>query len=205
MATDGCDDERFSALEKRAESALYKDYREAGEALKQIRDEEQACWRPLHGSWERYCRERWGISRQHACYLIQGAEVARDVSSRDDAPRLPLRHSTLLYRFKQPAVRRELAALIAPMTFREATRYVVDATTKSSGDTGRQTVRGSDQPTVLVDLEVLLTSCRRLDLGAVSRAISFLDKRRRNALLRDLDNAASHLAALRAIAGGQRT
>ena len=36
MATNGCDEERFAALEERADRGLFRDYREAGEALRQL-------------------------------------------------------------------------------------------------------------------------------------------------------------------------
>src|SRR5579862_9451156 len=134
MASNGCDDERFAEIETRAEQALFRDYRAAGEALRQIRDEERACWVPLFSTWEQYVRQRWDISRQHANYIIQASEVAADVSSRDDAPGLALRHAALLHKFKDPDVRRKLAASIARLKFTDAQRYVSMAARESRGE-----------------------------------------------------------------------
>lgn len=47
---------------------------EVGQALLEIRD--SRLYRESHGTFEDYCRERWGFSRVRAHQLIEGAEVA---------------------------------------------------------------------------------------------------------------------------------
>ena len=137
MAANGCDEERFAALEKRAERGLFRDYRNAGEALRELRDEQRACWEPEYGSWGQYIEKRWGISRQHAYFLIQGSEVAKDLSSGDDAPLLPGRHAALLYRFKDTDLRRKLAVEIAPLNFRRANAHVISVFSSLANDSAR--------------------------------------------------------------------
>lgn len=53
-----------------------------GEALAEIRD--RRLYRVEHCTFEDYCRERWGWSRQHAYRQIQAAEVARQMSPLGD-------------------------------------------------------------------------------------------------------------------------
>jgi hypothetical protein len=48
---------------------------EVGEALQRIRDER--LYRDVHGTFEAYCRERWGLTPQHGGRLIAAAEVGR--------------------------------------------------------------------------------------------------------------------------------
>jgi hypothetical protein len=58
---------------------------DVGLALVEIRD--RRLYRDAgYMSFERYCRERWGWSRQHAYRLIDGAQVASLVSPIGDAP-----------------------------------------------------------------------------------------------------------------------
>lgn len=55
---------------------------EVGLALAEIRD--RRLYRVEHCTFEDYCRERWGWSRQHAYRQIQAAEVARQMSPMGD-------------------------------------------------------------------------------------------------------------------------
>jgi hypothetical protein len=58
---------------------------EVGLALVEIRD--RRLYRENgHDSFEAYCRDRWGFSRQHAHRLIEGARVAELVSPAGDVP-----------------------------------------------------------------------------------------------------------------------
>jgi hypothetical protein len=58
---------------------------EVGVALVEIRD--RRLYRDAgYTTFERYCRERWGWSRQHAYRLIDGAQVAALVSPIGDTP-----------------------------------------------------------------------------------------------------------------------
>jgi hypothetical protein len=62
-------------LEKTVEKAFY----EAGEALKELRD--LRLYRDTHRSFEDYCRERFGHSRQKSNYLIAGAEIYQNLTT----------------------------------------------------------------------------------------------------------------------------
>ncbi|MGZ4391281.1 MAG: hypothetical protein ACXVRK_04015 [Gaiellaceae bacterium] len=200
MAADGCDEERFAALERRADRGLFRDYRDGGEALRQLRDEERACWEPEYGGWGQYIEKRWGISRQHANYLIQASEVAAELSSCDDAPPLPARHAALLYRFKDTDIRRRLANEIAPLNFRKASAHVISVfASLTNGPTRtrpprRKPLKASRRP--LSDLDVALNACLNLELGPTAAAIRQLDEHRRERVRRDIRKASRYLAEL---------
>ena len=51
----------------------------AGEALKELRD--LRLYRDTHRSFEDYCRERFGHSRQKSNYLIAGAEIYQNLTT----------------------------------------------------------------------------------------------------------------------------
>jgi hypothetical protein len=200
MAVDGCDEERFAALERKAERGLFRDYRDAGEALRQLRDEERACWEPEYGTWGEYIEKRWGISRQHTYFLIQGSEVAKDLSSCDDAPALPARHAALLYRFKDTDIRRRLASEIAPLNFRQANAHVISVFSSLANGTARpkprrrKPLRASRRP--LSELDVGLNACLNLELHPTAAAIRQLDEHRQKRVLRDIRKASRQLAEL---------
>lgn len=65
-------------LERRIES-FRMSFMDAGEALREIRN--RRTYRLTHGTFEDYCRERWGMSRQQAHNLISAAEVVRSLST----------------------------------------------------------------------------------------------------------------------------
>ena len=58
---------------KRLECKLEKAFYEAGMALKELR--EQRLYRDSHHTFEEYCQERFGHSRQKSNFLIAGADV----------------------------------------------------------------------------------------------------------------------------------
>jgi hypothetical protein len=57
---------------------------EVGEALRRIRDER--LYRESHKTFEAYCRERWGMSRQRAHQQIEAASIAGTLSTIVDIP-----------------------------------------------------------------------------------------------------------------------
>ena len=59
-------------------------YREAGIALKEIRDERQ--YKDTHKTFEAYCRERWQMTRQQANNLIRAADTAADLETNGFQP-----------------------------------------------------------------------------------------------------------------------
>lgn len=59
-------------------------YAEAGTALADIRD--RRLYRDGHGTFEAYCRERWGLSRKRAYDLTAAAEVVGVLSPMGDTP-----------------------------------------------------------------------------------------------------------------------
>lgn len=65
---------RLEQLERVIERGLAT-FIEVGEALLEIRD--SRLYRETHGTFEDYCRERWGFSRSRASRLISASEVVR--------------------------------------------------------------------------------------------------------------------------------
>lgn len=66
--------EREAIIERGKQSFI-----EVGLALCGIRDDRS--YRPTHGTFEAYCRERWGWERRHAYRLIDAATAAENVSN----------------------------------------------------------------------------------------------------------------------------
>lgn len=64
--------ESFAKLEERVEAGL-TNFIDVGNALSEIRD--ARLYRASHGTFEDYCRERWGMSRQRASQLVDAAFV----------------------------------------------------------------------------------------------------------------------------------
>ena len=57
---------------------------EVGEALARVRD--GRLYRDRHGTFEAYCRDRWGLPRTRAYDIISAAETASAVSEISDTP-----------------------------------------------------------------------------------------------------------------------
>ncbi len=77
------DEERLRLhLERKVERAFY----EAGKALQQLRD--RKLYRSSHGTFEEYCRDRFGYNRRHPYLLIESAIVVDNLSEKCD----PLDH-----------------------------------------------------------------------------------------------------------------
>ncbi len=70
--------ERLGALEARIAAGL-QTFHEVGSALLEIRD--ARLYRASHGTFEDYCRERWGFVASRARQLISAAELAGRVES----------------------------------------------------------------------------------------------------------------------------
>lgn len=68
--------ERLAALEQVIEHGL-QTFVDVGNALLEIRD--SRLYRTTHGTFEDYCRERWGFTRMHAGRLIAAAEVVGNI------------------------------------------------------------------------------------------------------------------------------
>ncbi len=73
--------ERLAELEQTIARGLAQ-FLEVGVALLEIRD--ARLYREHHGTFETYCRERWGFRRAHAYRLIQSARVAQTLSPMGD-------------------------------------------------------------------------------------------------------------------------
>ncbi|MBD2309728.1 hypothetical protein H6G17_30380 [Chroococcidiopsis sp. FACHB-1243] len=70
------DEERNRAqLELRVEQAFYQ----AGKALAELR--ERRLYRSTHKTFEAYCRDRFGFTRQAANYLIAGADIFENLTT----------------------------------------------------------------------------------------------------------------------------
>jgi hypothetical protein len=102
--------DRLAVLEAVVERGL-ETFVEVGAALSEIRD--GGLYRDTHGTFDSYCRERWGFSRRTGYDLMQTAEVATTVQ---DLAHLPSREAA-----------RELAPLRAePEQVREAWAETVE-------------------------------------------------------------------------------
>jgi hypothetical protein len=66
---------KLKQLEKTVEKAFYL----AGLALKELRD--LRLYRDSHRSFDDYCRDRFGHSRQKSNYLIAGAEIYQNLTT----------------------------------------------------------------------------------------------------------------------------
>lgn len=82
------DASRFVQLENIIENGL-KTFVDVGSALLEIRD--SRLYRQDYGTFEDYCRDRWGIKRQRAYELMDAAEVVSNLSEISDI--LPTRES----------------------------------------------------------------------------------------------------------------
>ncbi|MFN8160610.1 MAG: hypothetical protein U0R52_06150 [Solirubrobacterales bacterium] len=74
---------RLGELERVIDRGL-RTFVEVGNALREIRDER--LYHGSHTTFEDYCRERWGFSRQRAHQHIEAAEVAGVLSTTVDKP-----------------------------------------------------------------------------------------------------------------------
>jgi hypothetical protein len=70
--------ERLAELETAIEHGL-QTFIEVGNALMEIRD--SRLYREQFGTFEDYCRDRWGMERRHAYRLIDAADVVNNVSN----------------------------------------------------------------------------------------------------------------------------
>lgn len=113
------DAERLADLEVTIAQGLTT-FVEVGAALAEIR--EVRLYRESHGTFEDYCRERWGMSKRHANRLVESATVVGNLGP--IGPTLPATESQA----------RPLAALKDPDEQREAWREAVEtAPTDSDG------------------------------------------------------------------------
>jgi hypothetical protein len=68
---------RLLELESAVEAGL-QTFHAVGRALLEIRD--SRLYRSAYKTFEEYCRQRWGFSRQHALRLIDAADVQEDLT-----------------------------------------------------------------------------------------------------------------------------
>lgn len=71
-------------LEKTIQKNLAAFY-EVGFALMQIRD--NRLYREIYGTFEEYCKSKWGFERAHAYRLIKASEVVENLSPIGDIPK----------------------------------------------------------------------------------------------------------------------
>jgi len=81
---------RLQALESTIERGLHT-FVEVGTALLEIRD--SRLYRTTHGTFEDYCRERWGFTDRRARMLMSAAEVATNLETGPIVPVLPVTES----------------------------------------------------------------------------------------------------------------
>lgn len=68
------EEQRFQALEETVSAGL-RDFRQTGQALSEIRDNDY--FRETHATFEEYLADRWGFSPRQAGQLMDAAQVAR--------------------------------------------------------------------------------------------------------------------------------
>ncbi len=80
---------------------------EVGRALAEIRD--SRLYRQEHGTFEDYCRSRWGFTRRRADLLIEGAETALRLQNENNCSQTPKTESQArpLTKLKEPEQQRE--------------------------------------------------------------------------------------------------
>lgn len=74
---------RLAELEAVIERGL-ETFIAVGRALTEIRDD--GLYKETHGTFEEYCRQRWGIERAHAYRLIEATGVIENLSPMGDIP-----------------------------------------------------------------------------------------------------------------------
>lgn len=80
----------FTELEQRIEKGL-KTFIEVGNALSSIR--ERRLYREVHGTFEDYCRERWGFTDRRARMFMAAAETVGNLKTGTIVPTLPTTES----------------------------------------------------------------------------------------------------------------
>jgi hypothetical protein len=130
--------DRLSACEETIESGL-KTFTDVGNALLVIRDER--LYRADYGTFEDYCRSRWGFDKARASKLISAAEAVSNVSH-VKLPPANERQAYELSRVKDPEQQREVwqeAVSTAPngkVTAKHVQEVVDRHTEVVDGDTG---------------------------------------------------------------------
>ena len=80
---DGAQSSRLHQLETVIQSGLNTFY-EVGNALVEVR--ETRLYRAKHPTFEAYCREKWGMTRQHANRMISAAQVVEELEPSGSKP-----------------------------------------------------------------------------------------------------------------------
>lgn len=174
---------------------------EVGQALLRIRDER--LYRESHDTFEAYCRERWGFSRERGRQLINAAEVIESLPP------------TIVATPPNEAVARELAPLRSdPERLRETwaeavaqhgatptavqVREVVNERASEAPMNKRDAMRANAHKRRIVDtvsyLRGLATGLGDLD---VQRAVQAMDPGEAGEWAKELDRAIARLRALR--------
>ena len=78
MATISIIESRLTELEQVISHGL-QTFVEVGNALKEIRD--SRLYRQAHGTFEDYCSDRWGFSREYGRLLISSAQVSQQMAT----------------------------------------------------------------------------------------------------------------------------
>lgn len=182
----------IAELEQTVERTLFTDFREAGEALAEIRD--GRLYREDFGSFAAYVEGRFSIHRTTAYGLIQAATVAADLESARADIRLPARHAQLLYRFSSNE-RLRVARKIEGMSYREAARFVIDQAVPEQASSGGN--RASHYRLECVErVSEALSALLAIEQSDVRAALSWLDPNASDKFKADLGRAARHLKAL---------
>lgn len=98
---------------------------QVGQALSEIRNDPRKVYRP-YGTFEDYCRDRWGLRQSHAYRMMEAAHVVTNLKSSPIGELLPAGNAPVLPANEAQA--RPLVALKEPAQQREAWKQVLRET-----------------------------------------------------------------------------
>jgi N6-adenosine-specific RNA methylase IME4 len=147
-------------IEKRTELEIHEaiierglvTFTEVGESLLIIRD--NRLYKETHSTFESYCQERWGWSRQHATRHIQAAQIGGILSPMGDKPTTERQVRELTPLLDQPDVLRETwnqlqaEGNVTAQSIRDAVRERRDERRQNLREINRGLVEGGVAPPV---------------------------------------------------------
>jgi hypothetical protein len=189
------EDERseLDELEKRIERGFRRDWREAGEALREVHDSK--LYLGEFPSFAAHVEARFEVHRTTAYDYMNAAEVAAEVSARADIQLLQ-RHAELLYRSKDSDTRVNLARRIAMLSAREAAAVVRDAERPEGPPSASTRGLVHERDPAIAAVADVARACLDLDAVDVARALETLEPEASDKLRQELARAARRLRTL---------
>ncbi len=162
---------------------------EVGTALMKIRD--ARLYRDTHETFEDYCRERWGWSRQRSLQLIDGAEVARLLTTTVVIPERQARELVPLMR-EAP----ELVADAFEAAVEQSNGHPTAAVIREVVDGLLEREAPIAEPKHWMALKSVLDSMERFAATDAASVIAAIPDRRRAATARKLRKLGTYLARI---------